>query len=324
MDQEKLRALEEAIEKDYGNTVGIVVRKDGKTRYERYFHEFTAGDAVHVASVTKSVLSAVIGIAIGHGHIQSVEEKVLDFFPDYAVRHGERHMQDVTLRHLLTMTAPYNLPEEPYEAFFESDNWVQFALDTLGGQAPAGAFRYAPIVGPHILSGILASATCQYVLDYAVEHLFAPLGIPMRRVAFQSAEEQLAWYQQGRYDRGWVVDPQGLPAASWGLTLTPGDMAKIGQLTLDGGLWDGRQIVPAAWVAESTRAHSHWAAMGLSYGYLWWVLDEHTYAAMGDGGNVIYVNTKENLVVAIAALYMPEAGDRIGLIRERVEPLFAI
>ncbi len=92
---------------------------------------------------------------------------------------------------------------------------------------------------------------------------------------------------------GWVVDSQGINTASWGLFLTPVDMAKIGQLYLYGGMWNGEQIVPAGWIDESTNEHSRWGE--LSYGYLWWIIDdkEHIYAALGDGGNVIYVNTVE-------------------------------
>ncbi len=87
-------------------------------------------------------------------------------------------------------------------------------------------------------------------------------------------------------------------------------------------MWNGEQIVPAGWIDESTKEHSRWGE--LSYGYLWWIIDnkEHIYAALGDGGNVIYVNTNKNLVVSIASLFMPDAKDRIGLIIERIEPIF--
>ncbi|MFV0413292.1 MAG: serine hydrolase, partial [Oscillospiraceae bacterium] len=118
-----------------------------------------------------------------------------------------------------------------------------------------------------------------------------------------------------------AVDPQGLHPAGWGLFLKTRDMAKIGQLYLSSGMWNGAQIVPAQWVAESTRGHSRWGS--LPYGYLWWVIDgkRHIYVAMGDGGNTIYVNAQKQLVVSVSALFMPEAKDRIGLIQEYIEPL---
>jgi len=99
-------------------------------------------------------------------------------------------------------------------------------------------------------------------------------------------------------------------------------MAKMGQLYLDGGIWKGKQIVSKEWINESTKEHSRWGK--LSYGYLWWIIDdkERTYAALGDGGNVIYVNAKKEIVVSIASLYMPNAKDRLKLIKEYIEPVF--
>ncbi len=124
--------------------------------------------------------------------------------------------------------------------------------------------------------------------------------------------------------RGWVADPQGNNLASWGLFLSPREMAKFGRLYLDGGIWEGRQIVPAAWVAESTREHSRCNDWGkLPYGYLWWVIDASSFAALGDGGNVIYVNTKKKLVVAIASYMAPDVKDRIKWIKTMIEPLFS-
>jgi CubicO group peptidase (beta-lactamase class C family) len=106
-----------------------------------------------------------------------------------------------------------------------------------------------------------------------------------------------------QYVCGWIVDPKGTPTAGWGLTLCPRDMAKIGQLYLNQGVWNGRELVPRSWVTESTREHSRWDA--LPYGYLWWLLDSGAYAALGDSGNAIYVNPKEQIVIAIAAHFKP-------------------
>ena len=122
---------------------------------------------------------------------------------------------------------------------------------------------------------------------------------------------------------GWVVDPQGINTASWGLFLTPVDMAKLGQLYLNGGMWDQKQIVPTEWITESTREHSRCIQWGnLPYGYLWWIIDGDCYAALGDGGNVIYVNAKKKIVVSIASTFIPDAKDRIELIKKDIEPMF--
>ena len=323
---EKEMLLEQKIKKDCGNVTGIVVLRNGITQYERYFNGCTQFSKVHVYSVTKSILSALVGIAIGRGQIKSIHQKVLDFFPEYSVKKGERTIQNITIEHLLTMTAPYKYGLfPPYVKYFTSQDRVKFTLDLLGGKGDIGNFRYAPLIGPDLLSGILMKATGQSVLSFAKENLFSPLGIEIKgHLAFQNEKEQMDFNKSTSAD-GWAVDPAGVNAGGWGLTLSPADMAKIGQLYLNGGIWNRRQIVPAEWIDQSTKEHSRWEKEKLSFGYLWWIIDEkeHAYAAMGDGGNVIYVNTMKKLVVAITSLFQPDVSDRITFIREFVEPLFS-
>ncbi len=322
MDQIKMKELEQIISSKYGNTTGIIIRKDGAVSYEKYFKGCTANSRVHIYSVTKSIISILIGIALDKGYIKNMEEKVLDYFPEYEVKRREKKIQNITLRDMLTMTAPYKYRFfAPYIKYFTSSDWVKFSLDLLGGRGKIGEFRYAPLIGPDILSGILVTATGQSGLGVARENVFEPLGIKVEsNLLFESKEEQLA-FNQSTDMSGWVTDPMGIHAAGWGLTLTPMDMAKIGQLYLNGGMWEGKQIVSSKWVEDSTREHSRWKKENLSYGYLWWV-NEDGYAAMGDGGNVIYVNTKKKLVVSMAALFVPRAGDRIELIKKYMEPGF--
>lgn len=323
MNQEKIKELEKIINSDYSNIAGIVVQKNGIKLYENYFNGYTADNAVHVYSVTKSVISALVGIAIDKGLIKNVDRKVLDFFPDYTVKTGEKTIQAITIENLLTMTAPYKYKTEPYEKFFTSQNPIQEALDLLGGDGAIGEFNYSAIGGTHILSGILVRATGQSILDFATENLFSPLGINVpHNVVLRNKEEHIA-VMNDKNTRGWAVDPQGINTASWGLFLMPADMAKIGQLYLNHGIWDGKQIVPAGWIAEGTREHSRCVQWGnLAYGYLWWIIDGDSYAALGDGGNVIYINTKKKIVVSIASLFMPDAKDRIEFIKEYIEPMF--
>lgn len=321
MIQGETETFEKMIMRDYGNIAGIVVVKDGETIYEKYFNECTADSRIHIYSVTKSIISILIGIAMDIGHIKNLDQKVLDFFPEYEIKKGEKTIQNITVRHLLTMTAPYKYIFNPYIKYFTSDNWVKFSLDLLGGKGRVGRFRYAPLIGPDIMSGILCKATGQSVINFAQNNLFEPLGIVVEKnIVFQSKEEQLA-FNQATNMSGWVADPMGVNTAGWGLTLSPMDMAKIGQLYLNHGMWNGQRIVSEEWINESTEEHSRWEAQNLSYGYLWWI-DKDGFAAMGDGGNTIYVNTKKNMVVAIASLFKPKARDRMELIREYIEPIF--
>ena len=235
MKQEKIMELEEKIKKDYSNIAGIVVQKDGQNVYEKYFNDCTADSRIHVYSVTKSILSILIGIAIDKGYMKSINQKVLDFFPEYKVKKGEKTIQNVTLKDMLTMTAPYKYFFAPYKKYFTSKDWVTFSLDLLGGRGKIGTFRYAPLIGMDILSGILVKATKQSVFDFATENLFEPLEILVKEnIVFHSKEEQMA-FNKATDISGWVADPKGVNTGGWGLTLSPVDMAKIGQLYLDGG-----------------------------------------------------------------------------------------
>lgn len=320
------------IEKNYGNTTGLAVQKGGELVYEKYFDGHTECDKVHTFSVTKSITSILIGMAVDQGSIGSLEQKVLDFFPDYVTKRGEKTIQQVTLKHMLTMTAPYKYKSEPYTKVYGSDDWVKAGLDLLGGKKEIGEFLYST-VGTQILSGVLQNTTGMPMLEFANQNLFEPLGIdkPLP-VTFANKEEHMAFYRK-KSSSGWVVDPKGVPAAGWGLSLSPRDMLKIGQLALNLGNWDGKQLVSSEWIKESTREHVRWG--DLSYGYLWWLIDSDgsgngggnspangngSFAAMGDSGNIIYVNPAEQVVVAITCSFKPRAGHMIGLIEQYLLP----
>ncbi|MBQ8951219.1 MAG: serine hydrolase [Eubacterium sp.] len=320
MDQKQIKKMEDAIAADYRNMVGMVIVKDGETIYENYYNGCNDKSRIHVFSVTKSIVSILIGIALDKGLIKSVDDKVLEYFPDYVVKRGEKTLPNIRIRDILTMTVPYKYKWSPYTKYFTSMDWVKFSLDKMGGRGTIGEFRYAPIIGPDVLSGILAKATGQSVLEFAKENLFEPLDINIEKnITFDSKEEQMKLYESTDMN-GWVADPQGVNTAGWGLTISPVDMAKIGQLFLNKGKWNDKQIVSERWVRESTTEHSRWKKPDLPYGYLWWIGEKSGYAAMGDGGNIIYVNSEKNLVVAITSLFYPRAKDRIEFIEKFVLP----
>lgn len=328
MNLEKVNELEATICRDYRNIAGMVVFRDGHNVYECYFNECSADSRIHVYSVSKSIVSLLVGIAVDKGYIKGIDHKVLDFFPEYKVKKGEQTISHVTLKDLLTMTAPYKYKFEPftYMRYFMSDDWVTFSLNLLGGRGNIGEFRYTPLVGPDILSGILMKATGQSLFDFAADNLFSPLKIIIENnVSFQTAKEQSSFNKTTTIS-GWAADKKGVNAGGWGLTLSPLDMAKIGQLCLNYGMWEDKQIVSAEWIKESTKAHSYWSKAALPFGYLWWIIGDNmrSCAAMGDGGNIIYCNYENRLVVSIASLFMQNPKDRIEFIKNDIEPAFHI
>lgn len=318
--------LEKLIAKSYDNTGAIVVTKEGKKVYEYYQNGCTGQSPFHVFSVTKSVMGILIGIAIDQGYIPDIHTPVLDFFPDYEVKRRENTIQKVTLYDMLTMTAPYKYKSAPYTKFFTSEDWVKSSLDFLGGKGNIGDFRYAPVIGPDIFSGIIRNTTGMSVLDFANKNLFGPLNIMVPGdIKFYDKKGQMEFYKS-KTARGWVSDPQGTHTAGWGLVLTIEDMSKLGNLMLQEGEFNGKQLVSKEWVKECTKTKVEWKTpfFNHKYGLLWWIIDEndHSYAALGDGGNVIYVNPVMELTVSIGSYFKPRVADRMKLIKENIEPLF--
>ncbi len=175
MKKKQTASLENKIEKEYDNIAGSIVLKDDNAVYENYFNQCSENDPVHIFSVTKSIISMLFGIAIDQGCIKNPDEKVIDFFPDYHISKSEKTIQHITIRNLLTMTAPYKYKFNPYPKYFSSEDWVRSSLDFLGGNGKIGKFKYAPIIGIDILSGILIKATGKSVLEFAQDNLFSLL-----------------------------------------------------------------------------------------------------------------------------------------------------
>ena len=138
MKQHQINKLEDIINKDYKNITGIVVMKNDKILYENYFNGCDRNSHIHVYSVTKSIVSILVGIAIDKGYIKSIEQNISDF---YTVN---LRNQNITLKNLLTMTTPYRYIIPPYKKYFTSDDWVKFSLDSLSHKKP-GKFKYAPL-----------------------------------------------------------------------------------------------------------------------------------------------------------------------------------
>lgn len=312
----QMQRIEEEIKSNHKNIMGIVVQEKSNVIYENYLNGSNKENTIHIASVTKSITSILIGIAIDKGYIKSVNQKVLEFFPDYKTKRGEHTIQDICIKDLLTMTAPYKYKSEPYTKVFTSNDWTKASLDLLGGKGQIGDFKYSTI-GTHILTGIIGKATGMTVRFFADKFLFEPLGIlcPDNRSIIN--KEDYMSFLKGLTTSGWVADNQAVNTGGWGIALKTEDLVKIGSLYLYEGKCNGKQIISSKWIKESTIKHSQ--MKDLSYGYLWWVIDriEHAaYTAIGDGGNIIYVCPKEEIVVGITASFKPRAKDRIEFIEE--------
>ena len=199
-------SLENKVKNEYGNIAGIVVLKNDSVVYESYFNQCSENEPIHVFSVTKSIISMLFGIAIDKGYIKNLDEKVIDFFPNYKIKKREKTIQHITIKNLLTMTAPYKYKSNPYTKFFSSADWVTSSLDLLGGSGKIGDFRYAPVIGIDILSGILINTTGQSVLEFAQDNLFSPLKISVEKnVYFRNKEEQFDFYKSKGIN-GWVAE----------------------------------------------------------------------------------------------------------------------
>ncbi len=308
------------VEDNEPNICQIVIRKNGVEIYADAWNGYRRDDCVHVMSVTKSIMALLVGIAIDNGQIGAIDDKVLSYFPEYIIKRGEKTAQDVTIRHLLTMKAPYKCKGDPWTKVCSSEDWTKTSLDLLGGRKGlTGEFNYQTVC-LHILSGILYRATGMKTVEYANEKLFAPLGIKKHQSYYaMSAEEHKAFMiSKSPKENVWFADPQGLGTPGYGLCMSAFDMSKIGQLCLDHGLSDGTQIVSSGWMREMT-APTHTTDKNfryMKYGLLWWILDENQpiYAAIGNSGNVIYVDEKENLTVAVTSYFKPTVCHRIDFI----------
>lgn len=316
MDSEKLSELEPMIKSEYSNINGIVVVKNGHIAYERYFNGYGPDDTHHVTSVTKSIISALIGIAIDERYIENVDQKVLDFFPEYVPDSADLQKREITIRHLLTMTAPYPFEDwhEPLDRMCMQPDWVKYILDMLGQKGSIGTFKYST-AGAHLLSTIITRSTGKSAREFANERLFRPIGmkeIPDHEMKAFGFDDLF-----GKNVKGWVKDPNGNSTGGWGLTLTPRDMARFGFLYLNHGIWDNNQIISKTWIDEST-------AMNLNkYGYLWWLREDDgvfAYLALGDGGNVICCVPEKDLIIAIASEFIINPLDRWKLIKECIIP----
>jgi CubicO group peptidase (beta-lactamase class C family) len=270
----------------------------------------TIDDSENVASVTKSVVGLLVGIALDRGDLPGLDTTVAELLPvqrnQMAAGVGE-----VTLEQLLTHTGGLRGDEGPTNFFDGTENWVRVILSEPLRTPPGETFAYSS-AGSHLLAAILAEQTAQPVLNYAQRHLFGPLGLdttPATEVLTESTPGNVRRYELA--DFAWPHDHQGYHAGYAWLKLNLADMATVGRMMLADGLWKGRQVVPERWVRQSTAEHASDGDLG--YGYHWWVTtaDGHpAFLAGGYGGQLIEVVPDLNLVVAVLTPIPPDTPPR--------------
>lgn len=303
----------------------IVAYKDNILEIEEYKTGFTREDTMNIMSVTKSITSLLIGIAIDKGFINNVNDYVMDYYKDiYTPKRGEKTIYEVTIKHLLTMQAPYKGKSEPWKKVCTSEDWTLSILDSLGGRSGiTNEFRYHTL-GTQILLGIIRIASGMNVLDFANEFLLKPLGIEARTNAnCTSKEDQFAYLMnKGNHGKVWFMDPTDMPTAGWGLSLSAYEMAQIGILVLNNGIYNNTRIISENYIKEMSQSYVSLDEKfgNQDYGYLWWLphRNSEVIAAIGDGGNIIYINKKYNIVVAVTGYFKPLVFDRVEYIEKNI------
>ncbi len=325
-----VKQIRQAIAAEYANTLGLVVYKNGEIVLEEYFNGANREESVHTFSIVKSIVAILIGIAIDKGYIESVNQRVLDFFPDYRLKRNQEQLRDVTIENFLTMTVPYKFKSEPWTKVCTSEDWGLAILPQIGGKQAIGEQFHYSTLGVHLLSNIIKEASGMDMNAFATKYLFEPLGIrevPIANVYDRKSQEE---FYKARNNRGWVKDPSGNYTAGWGLSMTTDDFAKIGVMVLNKGEYKGQQIVSEEYINAMLAEHE------AGYGYLWWIYPKDTtikiirkeystgkydsYCANGVGGSLVAVIPELDAVISMACSLVYNPKPRMELINNYITP----
>lgn len=283
IDSSKLTELLLTLRNQNSGIHSILIIRNGKVVLDAYFYPYDGSIPHNLASVTKSFMTTLIGIAADQGKIE-LDSSMVSYFPTRSISNLDENKENITVKNLAGMVNGMTSgcmagDEATLNLMRSSADWVQAALDREMAFLPGSRFcDDSP--GIHLLSAILQEATGMTTLEFARQYLFGPLGIQ---------------------DAFWEDDPQGY-THGWGdLYLKPRDAAKLGTLWLTNGQWNGEQIVPSSWVQDAIKPQTR--AGSDSYGYGWWVAEE-SYYAMGRGGQYIQVIPKLDVVIVTTAEYL--------------------
>ena len=285
------KITENILNDQYKGIHSMLIVKDGVLVFEEYFKNHNRDDLQTIYSITKSVTSSLIGVAINERFITGVEDSVLKYFPQYNILDIEK--QKLQIEHILTLTTgidwdeksyPYTDPQNSEYQMVQSNDWMEFVLQQPLIFTPGEEFNYNT-GAVHLLSAVIKQSTNLFADEFAGQFLFEPLGIT-------------------EYE--WNTDNLGYPctgATFQGLKMKARDVAKYGFLHLNKGKWNGNQVIPVVWVEESTQKHVD-VDDDRGFGYLWWI-GSHTmngkeiphFFAAGYGGQTIHIVPELDLMI---------------------------
>ncbi len=277
MDSRDLMQMLDFIASSGEDVHSVLIIRNGYLVLEAYYYPYNSQTIHMQASATKSFTSTLVGIAIDKGFISGVDQKVLAFFPDYTFKNNDELKQSMQLKHLLTMSSGLDWSntggkENPEKIFFLKDDPVQYTLDRPMAAKPGTVWTYSG-GDSHLLAAIVKKTTGKKFEDFAKKNLFNPLGI-----------SNYVW------DKHWKT---GVNIGCAGFYIRPRDMAKLGNLYLNQGKWNGKTIVSSEWIKEATTILPI-----KDYGYQFWIDPElKLYKAWGYGGQHIAVLPDLNIVV---------------------------
>jgi CubicO group peptidase (beta-lactamase class C family) len=270
----------------------LLISIDGELIEERYFNGVRPWETANLKSASKSLLSALVGVAFDHGYLKSVQVTIDNFFPEYLTGGDDAKKKTITIEDLLTMRSGLESTSNVhYGRWVQSANWVRHVLARPLLDDPGGRMIYST-GNSHLLSAILTKASKMSTFDFARRYLADPLGVSMTP---------------------WMRDPQGIYLGGNEMHWTPRGMLAFGELYLRGGRAGDKKVVSETWIKESLKSRTRSSWSGREYGYGWWIdsLGGHaTYYAWGHGGQFIFVIPTLKLVVATTSSPSPGDGRR--------------
>jgi len=293
----------EAAADDLPRLYSLLVNWRGERIFERYYNSGQVDRAADIKSASKTVLSAMIGIAIDKGIIPSVETPIAEYFPELSGDDVDPRKREITIEDLLTMRSGLTSTSGgDYGNWVASSNWVRFVL-TRPMESPPGTLRIYSTGNTHLLSAILTKASGESTWAFGQRELAQPLGFSLHR---------------------WPRDPQGIYFGGNDMELTSRQMEAFGEMYLHNGRVGEEQIVPSEWVAESFLPRTRAQRGDELYGYTWFIEDfagHQTFYAWGYGGQYIYVVPDLDLVVVTtsAPWASPERRRHLSALRNLVE-----